>query len=316
MNAKRVLLILFLCCLAFLAVAIEPGELGTLEGPPRREMLEEPFIFVHDGTYYLTGTAGTYDKAGMVDFDFNRGAPLWKSPDLETWENLGYVFDRVQLLKQRKTSIGFWRDWNAPSERIDAFLSQATTSPKIYRFDKDWFLLCAMNDQAILLQKSESGKPQGPYADYTVLATRGGYPSIFSDDDGSRYLVFADGWIARIKPDMKALAEEIRPFSVDPLPSIADSRLTLGDRGVCLFKRGDKYYAIAPRWTVRSESPSYDAFLWVADKVYGPYRETGTVLAGAGRVSVFEGKEGWKAVSAPPGGGVLKIFDLVFGEGN
>lgn len=41
------------------------------------------------GTYYLTGTAGRLDKSGRVDFDYNRGAPLWSSDDLGTWARVG-----------------------------------------------------------------------------------------------------------------------------------------------------------------------------------------------------------------------------------
>jgi hypothetical protein len=101
------------------------------------------------------------------------------------------VFDRVELFNRSRgrPKIGYWLDWNAPSERIDALLAHATTSPEVYHIRDGWFLLCAMNDQAILLQKSASGKPEGPYEDFTVLATRGGYPSLFIDDDMSVYLV-------------------------------------------------------------------------------------------------------------------------------
>lgn len=287
--------------------ASEPGE---HDGPPRLDMLRDAAITVVDGTYYLTGTAGTFDKDGKVDFEYNRGAPLWTSTDLKSWNAIGYVFDRPALLKKGKPTIGFWLDWQSPSERIDALQSQATTTPRVYRINEDWFLLCSMNDQAILLQKSSTGTPEGPYGDHAVLTTRGGYPSLFTDSDGSHYLVFADGWIAKLKPDLTALAEDIRPL----LPADKD-RLKLGGRGVCLFKEGPTYYCFAPRWQARGGEAVLDAVLWSANGIYGPYREMGTVLKGAGSVTVFMAIDGtWKAISGLPRDGNPRILDFQLQE--
>jgi beta-xylosidase len=291
----------------------EPGTHGSHDGPPKIQFLENACITADDGVFYLTGTAGTYDKSGKVDFQYNRGAPLWKSTDLKEWESLGYVFDRARLLNSTRgrLKIGYWLDWNAPAERIDALLAHATTTPKLYHINGAWFLLCAMNDQAILLQKSATGEPDGPYEDFTVLATRGGYPSLFIDDDKTPYLVLADAWIAKVKPDLTALAEDIRPLLPAPGPSIADNRLTLGEQGACLFKNGRTYYVFAPRWQVHDRRASYDAALWTADNVYGPYVETRTVLWGTGPVTVFQdGQGGWKAVAGLPNDGPPTILDV------
>jgi hypothetical protein len=242
------------------ARAVERGTPGSHEGPAKIEFLENACITADGGVFYLTGTAGTFDKFGKVDFPYNRGAPLWKSSDLKKWEPLGYVFDRAELLNRSRgrPRIGYWLDWNAPSERIDALLAQATTSPKVYHVNDGWFLLCAMNDQAILLLKSASGKPEGPYEDFTALATRGGYPSLFIDDDKTPYLVLADAWIAKVKPDLTALAEDVRLLLPAPGPSIADNRLTLGERGAGLFKNGGTYYVFAPRWQAHDERASFE----------------------------------------------------------
>jgi beta-xylosidase len=295
------------------ARAIEPGTPGSHDGPPKIEFLENACVTADDGVYYLTGTGGTYDKSGKVDFQYNRGAPLWKSSDLKKWEPLGYVFDRAALLNRNRgrPKIGFWLDWNAPAERIDALLAQATTTPKVYHINNDWFLLCAMNDQAILLQKSASGKPEGPYEDFTVLATRGGYPSLFVDDDETLYLVLADAWIAKVKPDLTALAEEIRPLLPAPGPFISENRLTLGERGACLFRNDGTYSVFAPRWQTHDERASYDAVLWTSHNVYGPYLETKAVLRGTGPVSVFQDAEGaWRAVAGLPNDGLPRILAI------
>jgi hypothetical protein len=254
-----------------------------------------------DGSYFLTGTAGTHDKQGRVDFDYNRGVRLWRSTGLKAWTSLGLVWDRVERLATSGRKGGhLWIDWSAPAERIDGLLANATTTPKLYRIKDAWFLLFAQNGQNVFVLKSESGKPDGPYADHGYLATRGGHPSFFVDDDGSVYLVLADGWIARMQPDLREAAEDIRPL-LPAAPAPGKGRLTLGDRGVALFKRNGRYQVLAARWHVRGGAPSHDAVLWTAETVYGPYRETRVVLPDTGPVTVFQGPGGgWMAVSSRP----------------
>ena len=287
---------------ALSCAAAEPAP-GTQMGPPRLDLLKDAKICSDGaGAYYLTGTAGTLDKSGKPDFDYNRGAPLWKSMDLKNWECLGFAWDRAAHFAKGKPKIGIWLDWSAPADRIDGLLAQATTTPGLYRIGADWYLLCAMNGQNIILQKSTSGKAEGPYDDFAYLVTRGGHPSFFIDDDQTVYLVFADAWIARLKPDLTELAEEPRPLRPAPAADPGGGRLTLGDSGAAMFKRDGRYGVFAPRWRVRDGKPSHDAVLWLADSVFGPYRETAVALQGAGPVSVFRDAAGvWRAVSSQPG---------------
>jgi beta-xylosidase len=270
------------------AAVPKPGAPGTQTGAPRLDMLRDAHISLDgQGGYYLTGTAGTFDKTGRVDFDHNRGAPLWHSTDLKTWKPLGYAWDRVEHFRTvRRPKLGVWLDWGVPEGRIDGLMSQATTAPRLYHINKGWYLLCAMNDRNVLLQKSSSGKAGGPYRDYAYLVTRGPRPSLFVDDERI-YLVYAEGWIARLKPDLLELAEPPRPLQPRPRAQPGAARLTLGDKGVALFRRGDTYYVLAPRWTVRDGKSSHDAFLWKSTRVYGPYEPTGGVITGSGPASVF-----------------------------
>ena len=168
------------------------------------------------------------DKTGKPDFDYNQGVPLWHSSDLKSWKSLGLAWDRVALYQKGRHKLGIWLDWSVPADRIDGLLAQATTTPQLCRIGNDWFIVLAMNGQNILLQKSTTGKAEGPYDDFAYLATRGGHPSLLVDDDGTVYLVFADAWIAKLKPDLKELAEDPRLLLPVPNPD----RLTLGDPGV------------------------------------------------------------------------------------
>jgi len=108
--------------------------------------------------------------------------------------------------------------------------------------------------------------------------------------------------------DGKLLAEYDLPAPGLP---IADNRLTLGERGACLFKNGETYYGFAPRWQTHDERASYDAVLWTADNVYGPYVETKIVFRGTGPVTVCQDtQDGWKAVAGLPNDGPPKILKI------
>lgn len=277
---------------------------GTQMGPPRLDMLADAHVCRDgNGGYYLTGTAGTLDGRGRADFDHNRGAPLWYSTDLKQWQCLGYAWDRVEHFRRTagRPKLGIWLDWSAPADRIDGLLAQATTSPEFCHVRGAWYLVCAMNGQSILLQKSTTSKAAGPYEDYAYLATRGGHPSLFVDGN-TVYLVFSDAWIARLKNDLTELAEPPRPMVPAAGGDPGTGRLTLGMAGVNVFMSAGRYNVLAARWRVRDGKPHCDAFGWQAESVYGPYRPTGEVLLDTGPVSVFQAGDGtWRAVSSRPG---------------
>jgi hypothetical protein len=125
--------------------------------------------------------------------------------------------------------------------------------------------------------------------------------------------VFADAWIARLKPDLSELAESPRPMLPKHDGPPGSGRLTLGDRGVNIFRHNGRYYVLAARWQVRKGKPSHDAALWVANSVYGPYQETSQVLPGTGPVSVFRSPDGtWWAVSSLRCDGAPRLHRIRF----
>jgi len=262
--------------------------------------LRDADITIVDGSYYLTGTLGSLDKTGAVDFDYNAGVALWRSADGRDWEPLGLVWDRAERYQKLGRRAGKWKEWNAPSEQIDALLANASTTPSIYRHKGDWYLLLSQNQHATFIFKSETGMPEGPYADHAQLATGGGYPSFFFDQDGTVYLVLAEGWIAPMKPDLSGLAAPIRRLQTD-LAADGSGWMFPGERGVSLFKRDGKYHLLAARWGVRDGQAAHDAHLWIADAINGPYRRSGAVLPDTGPARAFQLPDGrWFAVASTP----------------
>ncbi len=293
----------------------EPGQPGTQTGSPRLDMLRDAYIAPDgNGGYYLTGTAGTFDRSGRPDYDHNRGVAMWHTTDLARWAPLGYVWDRVEHFRSvRRPKLGAWPDWGVPAGRIDGLLAQATTTPQLHRIKGHWYILCAMNDRNVLVQRSVSGRPQGPYRDHGYLVTRGQRPWLFVDDDERIYLLFGEGWIARVAPDLTKLAESPRLLRPETSSKPGGGRHTLGEAGLCLFRKGDTYYAFAPRWVAADGRGRCDAFLWKASSPYGPFKPTGVSIAGSGPVTVFRGPGGrWQAVTSRSFQAVPRIIPVRF----
>ncbi len=129
--------------------------------------------------------------------------------------------------------------------------------------------------------KSTTGRLEGPYIN--ALADDNYWTtdidaSLFEDEDGSVYLVYGGGFIARMKEDMSALAEEpIKPILLDP-DTIASHHAStcatrrdckdIGHEGAFLFKRNGIYYLTA----ADSYEGRYSSMVAMSETIYGPYR--------------------------------------------
>jgi hypothetical protein len=293
--------------------ALSANAADELKPEPGERLRDAAVTRAPDGTYYLTGTLGTPDKFGRMDFDYNPGVPLWRSADLKTWQSLGLAWNRAEHFTRAagRPKPGLWLDWSAPAGRIDALLSQATTTPSLCRIGRDWYLVCAMNGQNILLQKSAAGNPEGPYDDFAYLATRGGHPSLFVDDDpttpagsgaagGTGYWVVGQGWLAKLKPDWTGLAERPQLLRCAPFPAIPHgvhemasphAPRYLGAAGAHVFKADGRYYLIGAAVRDRIGVGCYDTFVAFADKLTGPYGSPHLMIPHGGQTTVFKGPD-------------------------
>ncbi len=265
-----------------------PGEIGPL----RRAHVCRG----HDGFYYLTGTRATPGLDGTPDFDHNRGVRLWRSKDMTGWTDLGYAWDMVEVANRARnaTTKDFWY---VPAGRINGYPAHAMTAPELHYVKGTYWIAYSLNGRGTALLKSKSGQPQGPYEDVGYITTRGGNASMFEDEDGTVYWLFADAWIAKMKEDMSALAEKPRPLL--PAPSVAPGagRYKFPRGGTFLFKKDGSYHLTYADHVLRHGRPSYDAFIAVSDDIYGPYTPQDIRLPDTGPVSVFQDADGAWMVS-------------------
>ena len=305
MHTDRVLelilcgLVITVCVAAGARVRAGPGaEPAAPEMPQARPLSAESLRDVSicrgpDGAYYLTGTTATRAHDGSLDFENNDGIRLWRSGDLRQWEDLGLVWD---MAKEAAGARHVTSEYYDVVPEIDGFLAHGMTAPEIHYLKATFWICYSMNGQGTALLKSKTGNAEGPYDDVGWITRRGGHPSMFEDADGAVYWLFNDAWIARMNPDLTALAEQPRLLRSAPAARPGQTLLKLGRAGAFLFRRDGRYYLTCPDYSAPDGKPSYDSFVAVADTVYGPYHNRRLLTAGAGPVSVVaDGAGKWLA---------------------
>ena len=259
--------------------------------------LQAPFITRGpDGTYYLTGTAGTNG-----DFRKNDGVYLWKSADLVQWESVG----RVASLGSGSDSLGKNPGFNpinyffSPPDSLKPIYTRGIITPKLYYINENWWIIFSLSRQKIGLLRSRTGKPEGPYEQYgpdaghgtigfladTGLGTENNTdaylfaydPCLFVEGD-TVCCVFGPGWIAPLTKDMKAFAERPRLLAVE-------DDLYAGQGGCQILKMGGVYHLF-------STNEWGDVVERRASALHGPYKDARIALPRGGCATAFRDVDG------------------------
>ena len=281
-----------------------------------------------DGYYYMTGT--TKQKDNHAAWDVNEGIYLWKSKDLKTWEDIGYVWtldddatwqkDVVTIKKGTKFDIN-----NKPI----GDKRRAVWAPEIHyiKSQNNYYLVgCTPKNPAgkgSYILKSTTGKPEGPYVNIKGNAHGAIFGkidgSLFEDDDGIVYFIGHSHWIAKMKPDMSGFAEAPKRFIEQPY----DKEPYI--EGAYIFKYKQHYHLIQAIWSVKQldgtfsyfgGNPyntkeekeeniySYDVVIASSDNIYGPYSKRYTAVTGGGHNNIFKDKSGnlWGTMFGNPRG--------------
>ena len=264
-----------------------------------------------DGTWYLTGTSEPF-----WGYNNENGIRLWRSKDLVTWEPLGTV----------------WRYGASPWHAKYLEAKKPLWAPEIHYLKKTFWLTYSMpgwdgtaKTSGCGLLRSTTGRPEGPYEDVQPHERLGDEidASLFEDDDGVVYFLWHSGKIARMKPDMRGLAEPyrwLRCSTADPDPKHhsnlcpmifgPDSFDHVGYEGMFMFKANGRYYlACADHCDGR-----YSCYIATATSVYGPYNERYEAIPHGGHNMFFQDETGqwWSTSFGPPWPERPAILPIVF----
>ena len=213
------------------------------------EWMRDPYIYRHGGWHYLTATRLEHTAWG------EQGLELWRSQDFIFWESIGvpWSFARSSWLNEVKPT--------PENPEPDTWL----WAPEIYFMDDHWVAVHTTNRRRANLLVSFGGEyndsfdePFGPNFGHRHD------PSIFTDSDGSRWLVWACAKIAKLKPDFSAF--DGTEYLIGP------SDRKLGHEGCSIRKIGSKYVLFGTAWSTDTlRRGTYNLYYCTADALTGPY---------------------------------------------
>ncbi|MEM6470323.1 MAG: family 43 glycosylhydrolase, partial [Planctomycetota bacterium] len=255
--------------------------------------IRDPYITLGpDDYYYLTGTQPKEGDPRESKNPYNIGlgdesivgdqVRLWRSKDLIDWEDLGAIFTVDDTTKAKSgKQIGKRLIW----------------APEVHWLADQgrWALVhCPKLHSSLAL--TEGRDLQGPWT-HPMNGTMGKRhdPSIFTDDDGTRYLLWGNTWVAPLSDDLTSYTAD--PVRIDPAGSRPGPDGTpinrIGHEGATMIKVGDKYVHLGTAWsTDQGRKGSYNLYYCVADKITGPYGPRKFVGRFLGHGTPFQDREG------------------------
>ncbi len=269
----------FLIALAtgFCILACSSGDSGALPEVPREPVetkvfFGDPFILLHDDTYYAYGTSA------------DDGIAVFVSQDLLSWESVPN--NRLALNKQ------------------DSWGDRWFWAPEVYEVNGKFYMYYSA-DEHICVATSDS--PLGPFKQEVMEPMVPGEKcidnSLFIDDDGKPYLFFDrfnDGlniWVAALEDDLMT----IRAETMEPCIHVSQAWEEVWPRvneGPFVWKHDGVYYMT---YSANSyESPFYGIGYATADQVTGPWTkyegnpilQKPGELVGVGHSAMFVDKAG------------------------
>lgn len=242
----------------------------TIETKATLVPLGDPFILLHNGTYYAYGT------------NAEDGIEVYTSDDLNKWK------------KENRLAL----------HKNDTWANRWFWAPEVYYvngkfymyFSADEHIAVAVSDSPLGPFKQENKKPM-------LLGEKAIDNSLFIDDDGKAYLFFDrfnDGlniWVAELADDLLSIKEE----TMHPCIHVSQSWEEVWPRvneGPFVIKRNGLYYMT---YSANSyESPFYGIGCATTDNIMGEwtkYEENPLLqkpgdLVGVGHSATFTDKEG------------------------
>lgn len=165
-------------------------EIGTkykdlYRNPIRTGMYPDPSIIRVEDTYYMVNSSFIYFPC----------IPVSMSKDLVHWKIIGHAIVNPQWarLDNLEGGRGYW-------------------APDISYYEGKFYITATyrLNDDGTVYRKQiivSSETPEGPYSEPAIIDEDGIDPSLFTDDDGKRYMLLNRG--ARILPINKEATKQI-----------------------------------------------------------------------------------------------------------
>ena len=212
----------------------------------------DPSVCKANGKYYLINST----------FAYYPGIPVFESPDLVNWKQIGNVMTRPEQMQ------------------LDGFgVSRGLFAPAISYHEGIFYVVCTLVDGAgNFVVTSES--PEGPYSNPVWLPELNGIdPSLFFDDDGKSFIVYNS--VAPLDSPLYEGHRTIRMYEFDhkSLQVIGDEILLINGgsdidkkpvwiEGPHMYKINNYYYLIAAEGVT---SDNHSEVVFRSKSIKGPF---------------------------------------------
>ena len=341
MHTTRHILIVVVLATAFTLAANAAEVIKPQIGEPLRDAM---VTRAPDGTYYLTGTRAITQKQvldpktgktsweqylaktadGKPDFMSNDGLKLWSSKDLMTWKDEGFALDLFKRPGWRNDPL--LQFYFLPERPLGARMTRALTTPRIRVIGGEWFITFSMLGRDVRWLRASSatgpwndgrlhdGKPPGEENGPRSLrhVNGPGAGDLFADTDGSVWLVWGPGYLAKVNAALQDIEHETTELllaKVAGYPNAEWCARQFDPRAFSLTRKDGKYLLTWSAFTDEGGVKREDSFVAVAERLGGPYSEPQLLVAGSGPVTLFEaGERGWMVACSMDDAPVLLPF--------
>ena len=248
MCQLKCFLIAFLLCLTALPLAMQAAR---ADNPiVTTAYSADPSAHVFGNKMYVYPS---HDRADAQEFDMN-DYHVYSTDDMANWQDGGVILSLAQI----------------PWAKAHLW------APDCNFYKGKYYLYFPADDNGKYEMKigvATSASPTGPFVaePHPIPGANGGDPSVFIDDDGTPYLIWAGNGptLCRLTPDMKALAGT--PTRLQGLDKFFE--------GPWIFKRAGLYYVTYPAFLkggsgLGGNGQNYDYA--TAKNILGPYTYRGT----------------------------------------
>lgn len=245
---------------------------------PLNNWMRDPFITIGpDNKYHLTFTEQQNETN-------SQGAPHWVSEDLVNWTFQGYPY----IISEDASNYSAYQERLAERNKKrgpDNTQPLRNWAPEFHFVDGKWVVMHTSNTGLGNLAMTKGRALEGPWVDWGADFGRHHDPTLFIDDDGSKYLVAKCTELIKLQDDLSGTDGEAI--------SIGPSNRKMGHEGSFILKIAGKYVLFGTAWsTDQMRHGTYNLYYCTADKIEGPYGPRKFAGRFLGHGTLFKDKAG------------------------
>ncbi|QEC51238.1 glycosyl hydrolase family 43 [Anseongella ginsenosidimutans] len=239
----------------------------------RNMLFGDPYILLHEGTYYMYGTSA------------DDGIEVYTSDDLQHWKGPAGLRNGLALHKE------------------DVWGDRWFWAPEVYALNGRFYMYFSADEH---INVAVSDSPLGPFVQEKqepMLETKAIDNHLFFDEDGTPYIYFVnfnDGlsvWVAELNEDLLSMKTGTMKECVRPEQAWEKKEGSVNE-GPYVMKHADKYYLFYSGNGYTSQE--YGVGFAVAGNAMGPWKkfagnpilQSPDTLRGVGHGAFFKDKEG------------------------